>query len=464
MVAENIAAVRCACEASLPRTRVPAPRAIPAMRAFLLLLFAIPRLAVLVWLVIGTGWPAPPLGVAVGIAGLLFAPFTALALVITLVGGVEPLDWLVVCLAAVSDVLTWITRQFERGHGRPARAGRESWRDGVGSGPSARCPSRSVPEQWFDVLAMALPWPGMRLQATLRRWPRRCEISSTDERLLCFLAYDSTARAIFFSTPAWIAGIFSLAVVVNNSELDWPMRMAVAMVGPVLTIGLIQFVGAQNAQFRVVLPITKALRVLYCSTTCPLTTREVRQLNRHIARTADALQRLPLRLHSSYPQVLREAAEKAAAMSALQEVVTSGAPDTVEQLRTRLRADLSLVLEGQWRSLRGDRAVDRVQGLTHWQKAGYVAVAAALVCGAAWIGTGSTAWGQAAGPVIAAMVGLAMAALIRSGVAPGGLQQAIDLGKGAIEIKDAAPDSRPVTRIPYRGELGPRTGIPRRRP
>jgi len=136
----------------------------------------------------------------------------------------------------------------------------------------------------------------------------------------------------------------------------------------------------------------------------------------------------------------------------------------VQQLRTRLRADMSLVLEGQWRSLRGDHAVDRVQGLTHWQKAGYVAVAAALVCGAAWIGTGSTAWGQAAGPVIAAMVGLAMAALIRSGVAPGGLQQAIDLGKGAIEIKDAAPDSRPVRRIPYRGELVPRTGIPRRRP
>jgi hypothetical protein len=123
-------------------------------------------------------------------------------------------------------------------------------------------------------------------------------------------------------------------------------------------------------------------------------------------------------------------------MSALQDDVTSGVAKTCRRLPKRLRNDLTTILAGHWRALPSQCAQVRVRGLTRWQKAGLVAIAACLLGGAVWVGT--RGWGEVTGPVIAALVGLAMAALIRSGVAPGGLQQAIDLGKSAIAFSDSA--------------------------
>jgi len=402
------------------------------MRAFIGLLILVPRLAVVGWALAVPAQASAPEWLWVG--GLTIAPFTAMVLLIAGTTGLDPLDWAVVGLAALSDLLVWVVVRFERRYGPSARADRVDAHNGRSSGtvPNGE---RSLVQQWFDVVAMGMPWPGLRLQAALRGWPAPHRLSKQDLRLMRFVTFDSTARSIYWSTPAWIAGLLALAVV-NNSDVDWTVRMVVAALGPVVTIAVVVVVSAQNAQFRVVLPIVKALRLLYRTAPFPLTTLEVRRLNGCLAHAADALQRLPVHLHSSHPVVVRDAAEKAAAMSALQEDVTSGVARARRRLPKRLRNDLTTILMGRWRTLPGECAQIRVQGLTRWQKAGLVLTAAGLLGAAVWVG--ARGWGEVTGPVIAALVGLAMAALIRSGVAPGGLQQAIDLGKGAIALSDAA--------------------------
>lgn len=413
-------------------SRLPAPGTVVPMRVFIWLLIVLPRLTVLGWMLVTPAQHSVPAWLWLG--GLAIAPFTAMVLLIAGTTDLDPLDWAVVGLAGLSDLLVWVVLRFERRYGPSARADRVDTRNGRGPGtvPKGR---RSALQQWFDMMAMGMPWPGMRLQAALRGWPADCRLSKQDLRLMNFVTYDSTARSMYWSTPAWIAGLLALAVV-NNSDVDWTVRMLVAALGPVVTIVVVVVVSAQNAQFRVVLPMVKALRLLYRTTPVPLTTLDVRRVNRYLAHAADALQRLPVHLHSSHPVVVRDAAEKAAAMSALQEDVTSGVAKARRRLPKRLRNDLTTILMGRWRTLPGQCAQIRVQGLTRWQKAGLVLAAAALLGAAVWVG--ARGWGEATGPVIAALVGLAMAALIKSGVAPGGLQQAIDLGKGAIALTDAA--------------------------
>lgn len=422
-------------EARLPahaRSRVPTPGTVVPIHAFIGLIILVPRISVFVWMLVVPAENSAPAWV--WLVGLAIAPFTSMVLLIAGTTGLDPLDWVVVGLAVLSDLLVWVVVRFERRYGHSARADRVGVQIDRGSG-TAPAGHRNPLQQWFDVIAMGMPWPGLRLQAALRGWPSHYRLSKQDLRLMNFVTFDSTARSMYWSTPAWIGGLLALAAV-NNSDVDWTLRMLVAALGPVVTVAVVVVVSAQNAQFRVVLPIVKALRLLYRAAPLPLTTSEVRRVNRCLAHAADALQRLPVHLHSSHPTVVRDAAEKAAAMNALQQDVTSGVAKTRRRLPKRLRNDLTTILAGQWRTLPSECAESRVQGLTRWQKAGLVLAAAGLLGTAIWVGT--RGWGEVTGPVIAALVGLAMAALIRSGIAPGGLQQAIDLGKGAIALSEAA--------------------------
>lgn len=413
------------------------PNSVTPMTVCLIALFGLPRATVLIWLVVDPGgWPLPPGWVWLGAVLFAGAPLTLIVLLISLAGGsIDGVDWAVIGLAAISDALTWLALVFERTQGAAARAGRIQ-ANGHPDDEVVDRPERTPGQQWLDLLALALPWPGMRLQATLRRWPDRVQITHGEARLLRFLTYDSTVRAICFATPAWIVGVLSVALVSNVID-DWRVRMAAAAVGPVITVALIIVLGSRNAQFRVVLPLATALQVLYGAQSQTPTTLHIRRLNRSIEHTADALQRLPMRLRTTHPAVIRKAAEKAAAMSALQEM-TSGIPGNGQTLVNRLRADLRTVLQGRWRSLPGCAADNRLHGLNRWQKAGLIAAATALFGAAAWIGAAGVVPPDASGPMIAALVALAMAALVRSGITPGGLQHAIDLGKDAVELSKSA--------------------------
>lgn len=435
---------------TLPRPRVPSPARVVPLRAFLLVLFLVPRVVIPAWIVIQPAswddqqsWGGFPT-----FAWWLFLPFTALAAVIMQVDGtVDAVDRIVLFLAVASDLLAWITVYFEYRHGsdsrhRTFRGGSVGERAGRGPGNAddrARPvgPSRVAARDWTRLAAMLLPWPGMRLQATRRRWPADKDLDPSDLQLLRFMSYDSTLGSILFSTPAWLAAIFALAVV-NNLSFGWQVRLPVAILGPLLTLALIEIVGARNAQFRVVYPLVRALRVLYNTPQQPLTTREVRTVNRLVSRAADAVQRLPVRLHSTNPTAVGGAARKSAALVALQQKVMSGDQAEVLELEEQLRKDLVDVLHGRWRDLPELPADERVRGLTRWQKAGFVAVAAALIVAAVLVGTLADQWNAATGPAIAALIGTAMAALVRAGIAPGGLQQAIDLGKDAIDLSNRA--------------------------
>jgi hypothetical protein len=69
------------------------------------------------------------------------------------------------------------------------------------------------------------------------------------------------------------------------------------------------------------------------------------------------------------------------------------------------------------------------QGLSRTQRVVLVLVAIAAASGALWVGIDGKALGAAGGLAISVLIAIAFAALVRSGVAPGGIQQAIDLGK-----------------------------------
>lgn len=412
-----------------------APKAVAPMTVCLWALFGLPRLALVIWWwAFHDAWPVPAGYGLLAVSAFLFLPLTLTVWLISLIGGgLDAVDIVVLGLAVLSDVLTWIAWRFERTQGPSSRNGRLVVADD--EDPVDRH-TRKAWQQWLDLLALGLPWPGVRLRATLHRWPDGEQLDKCDDRSLRFLSYDSTVRAICFATPAWITGLIAVALVSNVVD-DWAVRMTVAAIGPIVTIVLIIVVGSRNAQFGVVLPMVTALEVLYWSGSSPLTTLQMRRLNRSIARAADALQRLPVRLRSTHPAVIGAAAQKAAELNALQDRTSEMTGSTAE-LTQRLRDDLHTVLAGQWRSLPGRAADSRVQGLNRWQKTGLVAGAAALFGAAAWVGAGGVVPPAVSGPIIAALVGLAMAALIRSGVTPGGLQHAIDLGKDAIELSKAA--------------------------
>jgi hypothetical protein len=162
---ESLKAVRRAQPAL---SRVPTPSTVVPMRAFIGVLIVVPRIAIAGWALVVPAENSVPTWV--WLAGLTIAPFTALVLLIAGTAGLDPLDWVVLGLAVLSDVLVWVVVRFERRYGPSARADRVDAHQGHGSGNLPDRP-RSPFQQWLDVVAMGMPWPGVRLQAALRGWP-----------------------------------------------------------------------------------------------------------------------------------------------------------------------------------------------------------------------------------------------------------------------------------------------------
>lgn len=401
------------------------------MRVLLWSLLVVPRTAIAVWAALDPArWQEAFPSIGWLAIGWFLLPFGTLVWVIVSAGGLDLVDYIVLVLAVISDGLTYLAKRFDIRYGRRAEQARKKWdqaesivADGRPIGP------RSPMECVGDAVARCLPWPGMRLKASVRGWPATRRMSLQHARLIEFLAFDSTSKAMLASTPAWLAVLLMLAYV-NNSTISRSGMVAVAVIGPILTIGLIMIVGGLNAQFRVVYPLVRALGFVYRSNTWPPTTKEIRQLNRTLGKIADALQRLPLRLGSPHPSVCKAGADKAAAIRDLQEHATWGNPSERESLTRVLQRDLETVLEGRWRDLPDGTAAIRTQGLTAWQKAAFVLLAVVFGSGATWVSLTGESWGPGSGLLISILVALAVASLIRSGVAPGGLQQAIDLSKG----------------------------------
>ncbi|MET0862795.1 MAG: hypothetical protein ABWZ98_00525 [Nakamurella sp.] len=417
------------------------------MRLLVATLLVIPRAAMIVWATVATDSFMATFRQSWILALLFFLvlPYAGLVLLMTASGGMDLVDWSMVGLAIISDILTYSTWRYDANYRRSTNSTgsvktADAEMDAVEVGPTPKVgggerylaapqPGQLTPLSMRGRLARYLPWPGMRLNSALKYWCSYADLAPEDQQRLQDTAYRSTKSSVLASSHLWIAFLLILAYA-NNAGISWDWMVVIAVAGPVITISVILAVGHLNADFRIVLPLVELLAAIERLPSWPAGARQIRSLNGDIEKIAEAIQKLPLRLGSNRQEVIEAGAAKASAMRNLQTVVSFGASEGKDVLKSTLTDGLVKVLRGRWVDLPGGATTAENLGLTALQKSLFVLLAIAFGGVATWVGFNSSSWGAGSGLVISILVTLSIGCLIRSGVAPGGLQQAIDASKG----------------------------------
>ena len=229
----------------------------------------------------------------------------------------------------------------------------------------------------------------------------------------------------------WCLAALTIALLIPNySQMAW-LRQLIGIV----SLGMFAnfyVMERLNTELRIVASLVELhWQLSQPDNEWPPNGRTIRHLNRRIRVVGREVLRLPVTLGSTHPIAAEAAARKSAAIQELQLWVLSPSPQTYGyHLRGVIVSDLRLILDGHWMNLPEAKTEIVAQGLSRTQRAVLVLVAIIAASGALWVGIDGQKLGAGGGLAISVLLAIAFAALVRSGVAPGGIQQAIDLSKG----------------------------------